>query len=230
MWYGADHIKVKMSAPDRMPGRNVNRSEFTIPEIQAMCDEAHSSGLLVSAHARGADPIKDFIKGGGDRIVHGTAIDDEGIELMLKKGIWLYPTIMSPYYKVSDVAKAVKPKEVISGYEKRGREHIASIKKMYEAGVKIAFATHTGGMDHWPGDNPTEMLYMTEIGMKNLEIHIAATSDAAKALGIDFLVGQLKPGLRAHVIAFDENLLENIEGALDVKLVILAGKIIKNTF
>ena len=44
----------------RISGRNTEHSEFTVSEIQAACDETHSAGLVVSAHARGANPIKDF--------------------------------------------------------------------------------------------------------------------------------------------------------------------------
>ncbi|GHV36973.1 Xaa-Pro dipeptidase [Synergistales bacterium] len=228
LWYGADHIKLKMSAPMRMPGRNTERSEFTVPEIEAACEEAHSAGLLVSAHARGAQPIKDFIMGGGDRIVHGTGIDDEGIEMMLNKGLYLYPTIMSPYYMVSDLVKSIKPLSAVKSYEKKGREHFDSVKRAYEAGVKIAFATDSGGMDHFPGDNAKEMLYMKEMGMSNLYILRSATSEAAKALGISDSVGLLKKGYRANIVVLDENPFEKIETALDVKMVIHAGKVVKS--
>ncbi len=53
LWYGVNHIKIKMSAPMRMPGRNTERSEFTLPELCAAVDEAYSAGLPVSVRARG---------------------------------------------------------------------------------------------------------------------------------------------------------------------------------
>ena len=86
IYYSVDQIKLEMSAPIRSVGRSLEKSAFTMEELTAATDEAHSAGLLVSAHARGAKPIKDSLNGGVDIICHGTNIDDEGIELMLKKG------------------------------------------------------------------------------------------------------------------------------------------------
>jgi imidazolonepropionase-like amidohydrolase len=229
MWWGADHIKIKMSAPMRMPGRNVERSEFTIPEIQAACEEAHSAGLLVSAHTRGPEPLKDFLKGGGDRVVHGTGIDDEGIEMILKRDQYVYATLSSPYKDCSDVAKAIKPKTAIDVLIKKGHDHFESVRKMYKAGIKIAFATDSGGMDIWHGTNYKEMLYMREIGMPNIEILRSATSEAAKAVGLQQIVGVVKPGLRANLIVVEKDpVKENIEQMKDIKMVIKAGRVVRN--
>ena len=130
LYWGADHIKLKMSAPMRMPGRNTTRSEFTLPEIRAACDEAHSAGLLVSAHCRGAQSIKDFVNGGGDRIVHGTGIDEEGIELLLEKGLYVYPTLGSPSRDFPDALVRSKPASAVESLRKKGQEHFDSVKKM----------------------------------------------------------------------------------------------------
>ncbi|MDR1315612.1 MAG: amidohydrolase family protein [Spirochaetales bacterium] len=230
LWWGANHIKIKMSAPMRMPGRNTERSEYTVPEIKAACEEAHSAGLLVSGHARGAIPIKDFLEGGGDRIVHGTGIDDEGIEMILKRNQYVYPTLCAPYYECTDTAKAIKPKKTIDALLKKGREHFESVKKMYKAGVKFAFASDSGAMDMWPGINCfNEMLHMREIGMSNIGILRAATSEAAKAVGLESLVGAVKPGMRANLIVVEKNpVQENIEQMQEVKMVIKAGRIVRN--
>jgi imidazolonepropionase-like amidohydrolase len=228
LWWGVGHIKMKMSAPMRMPGRNTERSEFTIPEIQAACDEAHSAGLLVGAHAQGADPIKDFIRGGGDRVIHGTNIDDEGIELILKKDQYVYATISSPARTFVKAVHDTKPPTAMELMTKQGHQHFNSAKKMYEAGVKLAFSTDTGGMGIFPGQNFNEMLYMKEIGMSNLEILRSATSEAAKAVQVDKTVGSVKPGLKANLIVLEKSPLEDMEQAKDVRMVIKAGKVVRN--
>jgi imidazolonepropionase-like amidohydrolase len=228
LWWGVDHIKIKMSAPMRMPGRNTERSEFTVAEIQAACDEAHSAGLLVGAHARGAQPIKDFLKGGGDRVIHGTGIDDEGIEMILKRNQYVYPTISSPARAFPQAVIDAKPASAIELMKKQGQQHFNSIKKMYDAGVKLAFSTDTGGMGIWPGQNFKEMLYMKEIGMSNLEILRAATSEAAKAVQVDQNVGFVKAGMRANLIVVEKNPLEDLEQVKDVRMVIKAGKVVRN--
>lgn len=228
LYWGVDHIKIKMSAPLRMPGRNTSRSEFTIPEIQSACDEAHSAGLLVSAHCRGAESIKDFVKAGGDRIVHGTGVDDEGIEMLIKKGLYVYPTLSSPSREFPDALVSIKSASTVESLRKKGQEHFDSVKKMYEAGVKLAFSTDTGGIAIWPGYEFNEMCYMHEIGMKNVEILRSATSEAAKAVGISQLVGKVEKGYRANLIVLEKNPIEDLDEMKEVKMVIKAGKIVRN--
>lgn len=228
LWWGADHIKIKMSAPMRIPGRNTERSEYLVEEIHAACEEAHSAGLLVSAHCRGASPIKDFLNGGGDRVVHGTGIDEEGIEMLIKKGLYVYPTLGSPYKTVSQALVNVKSGSAVESLRVKGIQHFESVKRMYEAGVKFGFSTDTGGMAIWPGDNCNEMFYMQEIGMRNIEILRSATSEAAKATGIESSVGFVKNGYRADLIVLEENPIHDLEQVRNVKMVIKGGKIIHN--
>jgi len=229
LWWGVDHIKLKISAPMRMSRRNVARSEMSIAEITAACDEAHSAGIMVGGHVRGAQPIKDFIAGGGDWIIHGTGIDDEGIELMLKKNLYLFETLASVSKDPpTPEMYAAKPQRVLASMQKSGLNNFNSVKRAYEAGVNIVLATDTGGFDIWPGENAKEMLRLKEIGMKNVEILRSATSTAAKGLGIDHKVGRIEPDLKAHLVVVDKNPLEDISVMLNVKMVIKDGKIVKN--
>ncbi len=229
LWWGVDHIKLKVSAPMRISRRKAERSEMSIEEIQAVCDEAHGAGVMVGAHVRGADPIKDFIRGGGDWIIHGTGIDDEGIEMMLKKNLYYFETLASVSKDPpSPELAAAKPPKLIESMRKKGQTNFDSVKKAYEAGVNIVFATDTGAVDIFPGDNAREMLRLREVGMKNAEILRAATSVAAKALRLEDSVGRVAAGLKANLAVVDGNPLDNIETMLDVKMVIKAGKVVKN--
>jgi imidazolonepropionase-like amidohydrolase len=229
LWWGVDHIKLKVSAPMRMSRRASERSEMSIEEIRAACTEAHSAGLMVGAHVRGAEPLKDFIKGGGDWIIHGTGIDDEGIEMMLKKNLYYFATLASVSKDPpSPELYAAKTPKVLASISKKGWENFYSVKAAYKAGVNIVFATDTGAVDLWPGDNAKEMMRLREIGMSNLEILRSATSVAAKAVLLDDSIGMVKPGLKANLIVLDKNPLQELEQMLHVKMVIKAGKIVNN--
>lgn len=228
LWYGVNHIKIKMSAPMRMPGRNTERSEFTMPELRAAVDEAHSAGLSVSVHARGARPIMDSLNAGVDRIVHGTGIDDACIEFMLKNNIYLYPTLNSPPRNPSDQMIAAKTPQVIDSIRLKGQQHFESVKKAYNAGVKLAFSTDSGVMGVMAGNNAAELLCLKEIGMSNLEVLRSATSVAAEAVGLADQIGHVRAGSAADLIAVDGNPLEDLQCMLDAKLVMKAGKVIKN--
>lgn len=163
LYWGCDHIKLKMSAPVRTPGRSLTKVSFSVEEVLAATDEAHQAGLQVSAHTRGAQSIIDSINGGVDIIVHGTDIDDTGIELMLKKGLYLLPTLASPPSKAGAHIVAAKSPKVVEQLEATGRRQFESMKKAYRAGVKIALSTDSGGVGVIHGKNAEELLRMKEI-------------------------------------------------------------------
>ena len=72
------------------------------------------------------------------------------------------------------------------------------------------------------------MRYMREIGMKNVEILRAATSEAAKAVGLDHLVGKVEPGYRANLIVLENDPIADLDEMKEVKMVIKAGRIVRN--
>ena len=228
IYYGVDQIKLEMCAPIRSVGRSLEKSAFTHDEICAAVDEAHSAGLMVSAHARGAKPIKDSLLGGIDLICHGTGIDEEGIELMLKKGTYLLPTLASPSPDPEPHIIAAKSPRVIELLKATGRLQFESVKRAYRAGVKIALSTDAGGVGIKHGENAKEMLRMKQIGMSNLECLRAATSEAAKAMRLEDKVGKIAAGYYADFVILSENPLENINTVLNVRGVIHNGKIVCN--
>jgi imidazolonepropionase-like amidohydrolase len=123
---------------------------------------------------------------------------------------------------------AAKTPKVLENIRRKGQQNFDSVKKAYEAGVNIVFATDTGAVDIWPGDNAKEMFRLQEVGLSNLEILRAATSVAAKALRLGDSIGMVKAGYRANLVVVDKNPLQGLEQMLDVGMVIKAGKIVKN--
>jgi imidazolonepropionase-like amidohydrolase len=227
LYWGVNHIKIEMSAPLRIVGRSMDKSSFSMEEIEAATDEAHSAGLQVSAHARGPKPIMDSLNGGIDIIVHGTGISDAGIELMLKKGRYCFPTLASPLLQPADHIKAVKTSKVIGLLEKTGKVHWDSVRRMHKAGVKMALSTDSGGIGVKHGENAVEMLRMKEIGLTNLECLKAATSEAAHAVGLADRIGRIAVGYDADIIAFHKNPLDDLNAVTDVCFVMKSGKIYK---
>lgn len=227
LYYSVDQIKLEMSAPIRSVGRSLDKSAFTPKEISAATDEAHSAGLLVSAHARGAKPIIDSLNGGVDLICHGTNISDEGIELMLKKGAYLLPTLASPSPDPEPHIVAAKTPRVVELLKATGRIQSESFVRAYKAGVKIALSTDAGGVGIRHGENAKEMLRMHALGMTEHECLRAATSEAAIAMNLADKVGQIKPGLRADMVLLGANPLQDLSCVCDVKGVIFKGNIVR---
>jgi imidazolonepropionase-like amidohydrolase len=57
----------------------------------------------------------------------------------------------------------------------------------------------------------------------------SATSEAAKAVGLDGRVGVVKAGLKANLIVVEKDpVQEKLEQMMNVKMVIKAGKVVRN--
>lgn len=226
VFWGVDQVKIEMCAPLRTLGRSMGKSAFTLEEVRAAVDEAHSAHLLVSVHARSPQSIKDSLLGGVDLITHGTGMDDECIDLMLKTGAYLLPTLASPPREPSQLLKDNKSRRVVELLAEQGKVHWEGIRRAYQAGVKMVLSTDAGGVGVLHGEIPQEFLRMKEIGMSNLECLRAGTSEAARAMRLEG-IGRIAKGYRADLCILEENPLEKLETVLDVKHVVKAGKLVK---
>ena len=228
MAHSVDHVKLQLSPPIRMIGRNSQACDFTVEEIEAAIDEAHNYATPVHAHLRGAEAIKRFLRADGDLVVHGTGIDEEGIELMLKKDRYMLATLLSPTPTPSKELVAAKSKSVLDLLATTAERHWASVKKAYEAGVKIAFSTDAGTLGIKVGTNALEFMNLKKIGMSNAEALRAATSVAAAAIGQDDKIGFIKKGYRANLTVLNGNPLDDLEATKAVVMTIKDGKILKD--
>lgn len=229
MYHSVDHIKLQLSPPIRMIGRNSQACDFTPEEIEAAIDEAHNYATPVHAHLRGAEAIKRFLRADGDLVVHGTGIDEEGIELMLKKDRYMLATLLSPTPTPSKELVAAKSQGVLDLLAKTAERHWASVKKAYEAGVKIAFSTDAGTLGIKVGTNALEFMNLKKIGMSNVEALKAATSVAASAIGQEDKIGYIKKGYRANFAVLSGNPLEDLQATQKVVMTIKDGKILKDS-
>ena len=70
---------------------------------------------------------------------------------------------------------------------------------------------------------------MTTAGMSNKDALKSATIETAKLLGVEDKLGQIKPGMLADIIAFEDNPLEDISIVRNVGFVMKNGVIFKQT-
>lgn len=228
MWWSVDFVKMQLSPPIRMVGRNSNATDFTVEEITAAIDEAHNYGTPVHAHLRGAQSIKNFLSAGGDVVVHGTGIDDEGIELMLKHGKIMLPTLLSPSPSPSKEMLANKTQPVIDLLAKTAQVHWESARRTYKAGVTMAFSTDCGTLGNHIGTNALEFENLVAIGMSNAEALRAATSVAARVTGREDRIGRILPGYQADITVLGSSPLEDIKATSDVRMTLVNGRIMYN--
>lgn len=204
---GADCIKVCTSGGVLSPGDSWRHPQFSPEELDAIVAEATSAGIHVLAHAQAAQGIKNAVRAGIRSIEHGVQLDDEAIDLMLEHGTWLVPTLVAPLGVLEAAAAGTTfPQSVLDKATEVVEIHRASFATAVEAGVTIAMGTDSGVVPH--GRNLRELGLMADGGMKPLDVLTAATSSAARLLGLDAELGTIEVGKRADLVVIDGDPLD----------------------
>lgn len=198
---GADIIKITATGGVLSQTAAGLAQQFSFEELKAIVETAHSMGRKVTAHGHGADGINSFLKAGGDSIEHGTYLDAESIKLFKATGAWLVPTLMAGDFVAREAAR---PNTFFSPAQRDkalevGPRMIDMARRAREGGVKVAFGTDTGVSKH--GDNAGEFALMVKAGYAPIDTIRAATVWAAEHFGLEKLIGALKPGMQADLIA-----------------------------
>jgi imidazolonepropionase-like amidohydrolase len=220
---GADVIKITATGGVLSPTAAGLAQQFSNEELKAIVEAAHSMGRKVTAHAHGADGINAFLRAGGDSIEHGTYVDAESIKLFKAGGAWLVPTLMAGDFVVREANRpntyllpAQRDKALIAG-----PLMLDMTRRAYQGGVKIAFGTDTGVSAH--GDNAGEFALMVKAGFSPIDAIRSATVWAAEHLGLSALVGTLKPGMQADLIAVKGDPTTDVTALTKVTFVMKGG-------
>jgi imidazolonepropionase-like amidohydrolase len=94
-------------------------------------------------------------------------------------------------------------------------EAAQSLKMAYEAGVPIAMGSDVGTPLNVHGENALEVYWMEQAGLSKMDALVAATGNAAKALGWDTWMGTLEAGKVADLIVHEKNPLEDLRSLAD---------------
>ena len=97
-----------------------------------------------------------------------------------------------------------------------------NLKKIRDAGVKIAFATDAGVDVAWTVH--TELADMVRCGVPPAEALVAATRTAAEVVKLDQRLGTVAVGKSADFIVLDANPLEAIANTRKIDKVYLRGQ------
>lgn len=223
--HGADWIKIYADRGYyRLPdGSYRSRPNFTAEEIMAVGDETIKSGKKLAAHAVTRDGILAAINAGAATIEHGFGMDDECIQLMVKKGIYWCPTIYVCEYVAEGRARMGSP---INKYFMETMP--ALFKKAVHAGIKIAYGTDIGGYS-WDEPQAKDFEYMVKYGMTNLQAIQTATIVAAQLLDMEGQAGELKSGAFADIIAVRQDPLKDIKVLEQVQWVMKDGVVYKTS-
>ena len=223
--HGADWIKIYADRgyyqlPD---GSFRSLPNFTTEEINAVADETIKSRKKLAAHAMTRDGILAAINAGAISIEHGSGMDDECIKLMVQKNVYWCPTIFVNEYVAEGRAKAGS---IINMQFKQAAP--ALFKKALNAGIKIVYGTDIGGYD-WNLPQAKDFEYMVQWGMNNIKAIQTATTVAAQLLDQEGLIGEIKSGAFADIIAVKGDPTKDITLLQQVQWVMKDGIVYKTS-
>ena len=176
------------------------------------------------------------VRAGARTVEHGYELDDETIELLIQTGTYLTPTLSITHQVPSQLAddyewatfRANQRAEwKIRRAEERLEGHQASFIKALKAGVKML-----AGSDFapFPGASHCELAFMVRAGMSPWQAIVAATRNAADAVGQVEHLGTVEAGKLADLIAVAENPLEDIRHLRHPRLVLRGGRVAVNDY
>jgi imidazolonepropionase-like amidohydrolase len=217
---GADWIKLCTSGGVLSPADSPDSAQFTVDEIAVSVYEAAAQGKRCMAHAQSNRGIKNALEAGIASIEHGIYLDDEAIQMMLDRGVYLVPTLVAPQdvLELADARPGLLPAYAVEKSREVMSAHRESFRRAVAAGVKVAMGTDAGVGPH--GGNARELGLMVEHGgMTPMQAIVASTRTAAELLHLDDRLGTLAPGKLADLLVIDGDPLA------DVRLLADAGRL-----
>ena len=225
--YGSDWIKIMVTGAFMSVGDNPKNVSFSPEELNAAVAEANRQNVPVAAHAHATEGINQAIIAGVRSIEHGSFINQKSIDLMVKHGTFLVPTIyVGDYYAHSGkLREQTKNDEFYLSFR---ASWLKLIGKAHLSGVKIAVGSDLCGPMIESSVCAREFATLIEAGMSPMDAIKAGTIVGAELLQWEDRIGSIEVGKLADIIAVPGNPLENISALEQPLFVMKNGQIIKN--
>jgi imidazolonepropionase-like amidohydrolase len=196
---------------------------YSVEEIKAAVEEAHSAGLAVAVHVLGGEAARNVILGGADSIEHGHNLDDDLLRLMKERGTFLSGTEFPMAHLVGMYRSRHEA-------ETQDAKEVDRLRRSYKMGVKIVFSTDT--VIDLPGKTRGQMMldYLDQwvrAGIPPADTLKAMITTNAELLRIADQRGRIAPGYAADLIAMPQNPLDDIKALREVNFVMKDGRQVK---
>lgn len=200
---GADWIKIH--ATGRIPNHAGELPVWTEDELRVVCDTAHDLDTPVSAHCRDAVSTERAARAGVDLILHGSFMDEAGLEAVVDAGAALCPTFTF-LANLADHGDAVGAGAGMGDIFRGEIEATGEMmRRAFDAGVPLLCGSESGfaltPYGHW---HAREMeVFVDVLDLTPLEAITCATANGAIAMRRSGELGVVAEGCAADLLVVD---------------------------
>ncbi len=220
---GADGIKICTSGGVLSTGDKNEWRNYTQAEIATIVDEAHALAMPVAAHCHTEAGIQAALDGGVDSLEHATRITSAQARQAKAQGVTVAPTLLILERIVRGEARVPDESrdKARALHERRGD----ALREAHGAGVEFVLGTDSSGR-HMPfGMQMDEVRAMVnDIGLDAEEALVAATSRAARVVGLADRVGRIAVGFGADLLVVRGRPWQRIEDLRTDNLVAVVSR------
>ena len=205
---GADVIKVCVTGWPQDAYAHPDAYELPDSTLRAVVEAAHAGRRKVVAHDLSRGGVRAGLAAGIDGLAHAAFLDSATALQLRARSVFMIPTLAS--LTAGDTSAA-------------SRRLARSVELAHQQGVRLVFGTDGGVLPH--GQNAREFVAMYEAGVPLAELLRAATTNAARAFGLDSL-GQIAQGMVADLVALETDPREDVTAYRKVKFVMSRGQVV----
>ena len=229
---GAEYVKV-MASGGGTPGSLPSHPSFSVAELRAIVELAHSMGKTVTAHCTCTAAIANAVEAGVDFIEHAmftspetpNTYDPRVAAKLAKSGIRVTPTLQV----FRDLVDWLPAGPERTGWKIRNETHELQISHLIELGVPLLAGSDAG----WRAtDFDTFWKELDELvicGLSPVQAIHAATGAISQALQHHEKFGLVQAGYLADLLVVDGDVSSDIRCLQQVRAVFQSGQLAHST-
>jgi imidazolonepropionase-like amidohydrolase len=225
-----DVVKVMASGGMATTGSDVFVPQFLIEELRLLVEQAHAAGLPVTAHAHSAAAVDQGVAAGVEGIEHASSrATEEQLAALAASCIAVCPTLGGFNTKSLAALLAVAPRfqQIFADAGLTPESYLeirmSALRRMTTFGVRLISGDDAGiGPDKAHGRYAEAVIELEQV-TDTVPALVAASSDAAAAIGLGRSKGRLRRGYDADLLVVGGDLAADLTALRDVRQVVLRG-------
>lgn len=184
---------------------------MTFEEMHAVVQTAHNHGLKVTGHCRATEGIKNALQAGYDAVEHGTFMDRETMDLLLKRDVPVVPALYFEKASIDFGPQFGMSQAVIDGHQETLDGGAESARWILREGGRLGMGGDYGFAWNPHGDYAKELTFFVNyVGFSPLDTIKCATKHGAEIMGRGTEFGTLEVGKLADVLVVPGDVLNDI--------------------